>query len=371
MRCVELGLGFALATAGSLCAQSARTTVVPATFANREAPGTEFWCVSPFAARRQLVLDARHAGALLGQRLSGIAVRRNAGDGSAQAGGQLWIEVWLSHAAHGADEVGPSFAANRGPDHRRVFAGTVVVPDAPALATTPAPWSAPNAVTIPFTTPFACLGGSLCIETVTDLAPPNGAPFPRLPWWPIDAQVLRPLGTATPLGTSCVADLPGQPAGAEAASLILGATGLLWLRGPRAGAVGACVLGTNLRSFGSLSLPFDLGPFGAPGCTLYTDVVVSLPFVLAQPGVGAAGLANVELPLPALPMLVGRPFYTQWLLSDPLANALGVTLSNAVELRLGLPTPALGYALIESADLASPNGRVLSSRCPVVQFTSY
>lgn len=88
---------------------------------------------------------------------------------------------------------------------------------------------------------------------------------------------------------------------------------------------GAVVLGFGVSSstwLGS-SLPLDLGPFGANGCSAYTSVEVALP------GTATAGAADFALAIPATTALLGVGFYNQAWVVDPAANALQLVLSNA------------------------------------------
>jgi hypothetical protein len=59
------------------------------------------------------------------------------------------------------------------------------------------------------------------------------------------------------------------------------------------------------------------------GCTLYTDIAVTLPMANAN-GVAAWGTARC-----ACPNLIGTRFYCQGLAADPLANPAGLILTNA------------------------------------------
>jgi hypothetical protein len=76
--------------------------------------------------------------------------------------------------------------------------------------------------------------------------------------------------------------------------------------------------------------PLDLAPFGAPGCVLYIDQVVSVPMVTT-----ANGTSSLPLTIPNDPALVGLKLYFQWANLDTAANALGVTTSNYGRALLG------------------------------------
>jgi hypothetical protein len=87
----------------------------------------------------------------------------------------------------------------------------------------------------------------------------------------------------------------------------------------------AVILGTNRNS----PYPIDLTPLGAPACFLRHDALIVIP--VATTGTGP-GLGWGTLPVP-LPNTVGILF-TQWASVDSGANALGVAMSDARELRL-------------------------------------
>jgi hypothetical protein len=87
----------------------------------------------------------------------------------------------------------------------------------------------------------------------------------------------------------------------------------------------AVILGTNRNP----PYPIDPTPLGAPACFLRHDALVVIP--VATTGTGP-GLGWGTLPVP-LPNTIG-PLFTQWASGDSGANALGVAMSDARELRL-------------------------------------
>lgn len=86
---------------------------------------------------------------------------------------------------------------------------------------------------------------------------------------------------------------------------------------------------TNV-TWSGLPLPFDLAPFGLPGCLLRHDVL-NADVLLTSNGTG-----NWQLPIPNQPWLLGVPFFNQALVIDPLAgNAFGGAMSNAMRAVIG------------------------------------
>lgn len=89
------------------------------------------------------------------------------------------------------------------------------------------------------------------------------------------------------------------------------------------------LLGFSRSQWLSLTLPFDCGSIGMPGCTALASGDVALPMTSS----GTSATASVQVP--ALPSIVGTKAYCQGVVSDATANVLGLTLSNGVQLVLG------------------------------------
>ena len=73
-----------------------------------------------------------------------------------------------------------------------------------------------------------------------------------------------------------------------------------------------------------------MAPLGAPGCVVLTPPMTRVPAVT-----GPSGTAVCPIFVPSLPVLVGGVFYTQVWLLDSLANALGVTFTNGIDIAVG------------------------------------
>jgi hypothetical protein len=56
----------------------------------------------------------------------------------------------------------------------------------------------------------------------------------------------------------------------------------------------------------------------------------------SQVAIATAGIATSTLAIPNLAGLIGAEFHQQAIVLDPAANALGLTVSNAERLRIGL-----------------------------------
>jgi hypothetical protein len=79
-------------------------------------------------------------------------------------------------------------------------------------------------------------------------------------------------------------------------------------------------VGFSDQQYGSVPLPASLAILGAPQCTLYIsgDLLYGMTNVL--------GVSTWTLPIPNTP---GFTFYNQAVVFDPVANPLGLTLTNA------------------------------------------
>jgi hypothetical protein len=136
---------------------------------------------------------------------------------------------------------------------------------------------------------------------------------------------------------------------------------VLFLRGNRTQGNGLALLGLQNKTL-------DLGPFGAPGCSLYLEPLVMAPITLA-PQPGGLGHASLAVAVPFDTRLQNLSYYSQWLLHDPGHNSLGLTFSNGVQTTIGpWKRPLLGFSWIESTDPAAQAGRILAGRMPVLRF---
>jgi hypothetical protein len=95
---------------------------------------------------------------------------------------------------------------------------------------------------------------------------------------------------------------------------------------------GVLQLGWSELAWGSLALPLDLSPFGAPGCSLLASGELQIPFVS-----DGSGRASFELTIPASVGIVGGNLRQQVLLLDPGANAMGLSASAGLRTVTGGP----------------------------------
>ncbi len=343
----------------SLGAQATPTSLVaPPGYATKEAPNAVFWAISPFPARRQLIIAAGHLTPARNRNLKGLRVRRNGGDPDTLPAGSLELSVFLSETPRSPQAASVAFAANRGNNPVQVFRGRLDLPDSPQPLLTPAPWTNPFAVQVPFSSAYAYGGGNLCVETVTSTAGP---------WWPLDGLRQNSPGGVVTYGQSCISGLSGQPADADAASQNIGSSAIVFLRGSRTQGNGMLLLGIDNQTLGSARLPLDLTLFGAPGCNLYLNPIVTAPITLAAQS-ASRGHVAVATPVPYDIRLAGLSYHTQWVLQEPGHNSLGLTFSNGVQASIAPFQPPLGISWIENTQLAATAGRILAGRTPVLRF---
>lgn len=131
-------------------------------------------------------------------------------------------------------------------------------------------------------------------------------------------------------GAPCGGRLAKAPRLDVTGSFKIGTNFSLGLRNVPGNGPAVLVAGTSHARIGGLPiLPFDLGNFGAPGCTIYVAPDASLPLAIS----GGAG--RVNLSIPSLTYLVDAFFFTQGLVSAPGANALGALASDAGSIKIG------------------------------------
>jgi hypothetical protein len=359
--------GFALVTtlalAPSLWSQGATNTTVPAAYRAAEGPNSAFWAISPFVARRQLLIDERHLLGVKGKRIRSIWMRRNAGDRSNFGVGSVILEVSLSHARTVASRADSRFARNRGTNVALSFSGKVILPASAPPKKAPSPWT----VEIRLTKPFLYGGGTLCVETVTTPVVSRTTKEPA--WWPIDAVTRSAGGTVTNLGVSCITGMGRQPAGADASGFVPGSTATMFLRG-RTNATGAlCFLGLNSSYWGAAKLPMNLSRFGAPGCHVYVDLRIPILLPLTKLSTQGISYASWSVLLPNSPTIVGLSLYSQWVVGTR-SNNFGLATSNGVRAVIGTTASIPGISWIESSDPKQLSGSVLKGRVPVLRFTA-
>lgn len=138
-------------------------------------------------------------------------------------------------------------------------------------------------------------------------------------------------GAFTPVGTGC-AGSAGTPLLFAPNPPMVGTSFPLVLSNLPPTAPTILALGFSNTSWQGLPLPLDLGILGAPGCTVHTSVDAMLF------AVNTSGTAFISLQIPSTltPSTAGPLLHSQGVVLDPTANALGLALSNAGSLTIGI-----------------------------------
>lgn len=347
-----------LALTAFATAQNTHTVYFPdSKYENDEAPELMFWLASPFDARRQIILEKDRLSAPIASRLETLTFRLNGEELHETRPGRIHVEMWVSNTKLMAADLCPHLPTNRGLDHRLVFSGWITLPKTPSASSSQR-WLAPWAVDMKLTNCPAYLGDNLLLETVTRVDPA------ARPWWPIDANEAKSHGDVSQEGKSCIPGLGDDPAGAVKSTGVLGGTLCFYLRGPRDDAYGIFLMGID-------KLDVDLTGIGAPGCRLYVDPFWTWPiFYNKRASLGAFGSAEVHAPLPYDPRFHDEELFGQWIVVSPTENALGLTMSNRVKVKVkradGNDT---AMRMCEAVDLASNIGNVFIGHLPVLRLS--
>ena len=88
--------------------------------------------------------------------------------------------------------------------------------------------------------------------------------------------------------------------------------------------------GFSDTTWGPLSLPYDLGVIGAPGCAVLAEPIATVMAATVGGGPGS-GIARLPFPLPPTTNYLGVPFYTQFIVLDPAGPNGLLATSNAVK----------------------------------------
>lgn len=98
----------------------------------------------------------------------------------------------------------------------------------------------------------------------------------------------------------------------------------------RANSAAGFITGDSKTSWSGIPLPFDLGGFGATGCSLLVSILALNPLPT-----DANGNASVTANVPNDPALIGLEFHQQWLVLDAGSNTLGIAWSNGGSGKMG------------------------------------
>lgn len=134
----------------------------------------------------------------------------------------------------------------------------------------------------------------------------------------------------TPFGIGCLGSA-GTPVLDATSRPTLGSVLGTTVNNVPAPGIALMITGFSREVSGVLPLPFDLAAIGAPGCLVHTTLDYT------QAGAAVGGVFTNTLTIPNTASLINQELHQQALLLDPAAgNAMGVTMSNAGRITLGL-----------------------------------
>ncbi len=267
--------------------------------------------------------------------VKGFKMRRDGVRSTPYEAHKINFEVYMSNNSKDpASGYGMYFAANRGPDFRKVMNKKAV--DWPALpipSTPPAPFS----ILFPLDKPFAYKGKALLVEWVYTPYPTNPKKYY---YWYADAESYsatfkgRPVkGTYVSLGKGCPSTFTNLAYLPYPGSR-LQFTG--YCQANMKKLLGVSLLGTSDKKWGAITLPFDLTPLGGPGCKLYINVVAGMT-AFTDPSSPTGRIVFTWGCLPVDPTLSGQSFYEQEMVVDPSFNAIGLRVSRYRKYTIGTP----------------------------------
>ncbi len=315
-------------TSGAVRAQ--QTRVVPWNLEKTDGSTLSAYPFGYTTGRTQQVID----GAALCSRTSvlmGLALRRDGrGTNTYKARVVPSLKLSLGHTKVTPSTMSTAFASNR------TGAMTVVFPAA-SFHLPPLPPSNPGTFSVKWSwkAPFIYIRskGNLLLEWEIPGTPGKSEYF-------MDAHGSKSMGGRAsnygtgglfagkdPYSVTCPSPSLLYPGG----SLSLAASGL------KKAYTAVAIVGTSRATFGSLTLPFDLAPLGAPGNSLYARPTFLFSLPLTQSGGSYGG--SLSLPLPSDPWFAGAKFFGQVFFADKASNSLGLVFSGGVEMNLGLTTP--------------------------------
>ena len=347
-----------LLSAGAAVAQ--QTRVVPWSLVKTDGNTASAYPFGYTTGRTQQVIDG---AALCSQTsvLMGLALRRDArGTNTYKARVVPSLKLSLGHTKVTPSTMSTTFASNR------TGTMTVVFPAA-SFNLPPLPPSNPGTFSVKWSwkAPFIYMRskGNLILEWEIPGTPGKSEYF-------MDAHGSKSLGgRAANYGTGGVfaGKDPYSVTCPSPSFLYPGGTISLAASGLKKAYTTVAIVGTSRTSFGSVSLPFDLGALGAPGNSLYARPTFLFSLPLSQSGGSFGG--GLSLPLPSDPWFAGAKFYGQVFFADKASNALGLVFSGGVELNLGLSAPPMQLLGSYDANRTTGNMNKALPTGVVIQFT--
>ncbi|MCA8975744.1 MAG: lamin tail domain-containing protein [Planctomycetes bacterium] len=163
-------------------------------------------------------------------------------------------------------------------------------------------------------------------DSYLPVAQPSSGPIQSVAWSSLNGSPWTPMASAMNWAFAAVCDDDAGVVKALSDSEITPGSTLRLAMGGGAGtdpAIGAFALGVGFLGLAQVTIPLTV--FGMPGCTAYTNPVASVVMPT-----DALGMAQLAVPLPNTPAIIGLILYSQWVASDPGINPAGMLTSSAL-----------------------------------------
>ncbi len=277
------------------------------------------------------------------------------------------MDVNLSMGPNSPAGATAAFKSNVGANPVNVFKGTVNLPNTkyvrpPSLP----PWN----VKIVFTKPFPYIsvkGKSLVVDVTCTSFTPLGT---RKGSWYMDMLVPPPgKRSSNPAPQPRCRFSNGKYNNSIShRNPVLGGTWYVRYNNvlPNTSGFGAIGNAGAKGKWGPFTLPFDLGPLGAPGCSWNVKVL----FTVALTSNASGSASWPSIPIPNNPVLAGASFYDHAALLDPKANALGIVTTWSSKWTIGggaTPPGCIVYKYRDSTP-PSPTGYLRPGNAVAVKF---
>jgi len=333
---ILFGVAIASVMLGDLGSRAQTLDVVPSPAADQEQPSAISLPGLGFSGRMQIIVDASQLVSLTGRHLTGIEFRRDTSRPFDHESGTASVTVRLgtastaplgAHADFSANSIGASV----------VYQGTVTS-DASSVGSY-AGWVSPHVIRIDFSPSYTYSGGHLLVDI-------EGNSTAHV-WWPVDAAVDSASGSTLVLGSDCgplSASHLAHTISVSEQQLLVGSTVVVTSFVP------ALSAGMLLFGLTTLSVPFDLGAIGAPGCSLIVDPIALLQPRMIGASQAAETIAEFHLGLPADVGLLGASFVLQGI----SVGASGLSTSEAVGCQVAPTLPSLGCASVTAEGNGAP-----------------
>ncbi len=316
----RLALATSLALAAALPAQQ-NVTVFPSDHADPNVtggnlPGSSWQNTFPFSAgvtRQMALYESFDLQIPDGRRITHVGFPRYTS--IASTGVRIQLEIRMGHSTNDVQNIDATFANNYVGTPQTVFTQKIfALPDLGTIG------NATDRVWVPLDTPFTVdRSRNLLVEyVVTANANSNSAFNYYLAW----DNFLSPIRS---YGQGC-AGSSGNVSSLTSSNTAIGQNWRLTLRNGTANAASSLFVGLQ-----SIEPGISLTQFGAPGCSLLVQPLITVP----APTSSSGGL-SLSFPVPNDRNLVGGHLYSQVVTPDLFANNAGLVLSNGDDLQLGI-----------------------------------